>query len=139
MGIRFARRLILRVAFILDTCHDLLMTTTNTKCLRCNGAGTLVKHMHIDAGVCYLCQGAGTVKTTNATGSQGRGQVRDPLAVLREMYAVGARKAGESRENWVYSMNEGEGLATIRRLLARVDAATASKVAASFAALGLSV
>lgn len=119
--------------------YNLLMTTTNTKCLRCNGAGTLAKHAHIDAGVCYLCQGAGTVKTTNATGSQGRGQVRDPLAVLREMYAVGARQAGESRANWIYGMAEGEGLATIRRLLARLDAATASKVAASFAALGLAV
>lgn len=139
MGIRFRESLIIRLAFILDVCHDLLMTTTQTKCLRCNGAGTLAKHMHIDAGVCYLCQGAGTVKTTNASGSQGRGQVRDPLAVLREMYAVGARKAGESRANWVYSMNEGEGLTTIRRLLARVDAPTASKVAASFATLGLAV
>lgn len=49
------------------------------------------------------------------------------------------RQAGESRANWIYGMAEGEGLATIRRLLARLDAATASKVAASFAALGLAV
>jgi DnaJ-class molecular chaperone len=119
------------------------MTTTTTAlktCPKCNGTGHLAHLAHVDGGVCFECDGAGSVESTRTTRTVARRPlVRvDSLTHLRAVYASTRRAILDGASVAILTDAHDSHLAeTILALYAEIPADKATTAAQAFAALGL--